>query len=53
VGELRAAEPDRDVFGAKPRHAEEVLFETRDLLAALHVAQRRGVRAALVKQFGV
>ena len=53
VRELRAAHADGDVLGAQPRHAEEVLLESRDLLAAFHVAERRGVAAALVEQIRV
>ena len=51
--QLRAAHADRDVLGAEARHAEQVLLEARDLLAAFHVAERRGVAAALVEQLGV
>ena len=53
VRELRAAHADRDVLGAEPRHAEEVLLESRDLLAAFHVAERGRVAAALVEQVRV
>ena len=53
VGELGAAEPDRDVLGAEARHAEEVGLEARDLLAAGQVAEGGGVGAALVERLGI
>ena len=53
VRQLRAAHADGDVLSGQPRHAENVLLEPRDLLAALQVAERRRVAAALVEQVGV
>jgi hypothetical protein len=53
VRQLRAAHADGDVLGSEPGNAEQMLLEPRDLLAAFHVAERCGVRAALVKQLAV
>jgi hypothetical protein len=41
------------VLRADARHPEQLFFKARNLLAAFHVPQRRGVAAALVEQFRV
>jgi hypothetical protein len=41
------------VFGSQVLHAEQVLFKTRDLLAAFPVAKRGRIGAAAVEQIGV
>ena len=53
VSELRAPHADGDVLGADSWHAEEVFFKSRDLLAAFHVTECRGVATTLVEEVRV
>ena len=43
MGQLRAARADGDVLGAEARHAEQMRVESRELLAAVDVAERGGI----------